>query len=251
MKVQRIHEIESYVKRQGAASLNELCEAFDVSKNTIRRDTNYLIKKGLFEKVYGGVVLKEDNLVSFENRQIKNQEEKRLIGKEAAKLIEEDDLIYVDSGTTTKYLMEFVPPDMSFTVVTNNLDVINTAAQLENIQLLVVGSKYKRKTRSFIEMQNHQILQNFNINKAFMAATGLTLQNGLTNSDMLETQIKKVICEKASQIYVMVDASKFGNSTLLTYAQLDEIDAIISGGAISKEYLSYFKQQNIDLHTAY
>ncbi|MBP1041199.1 DeoR/GlpR transcriptional regulator [Vagococcus sp. BWB3-3] len=251
MKVQRIHEIESYVKRQGAASLNELCEAFDVSKNTIRRDTNYLIKKGLFEKVYGGVVLKEDNLVSFENRQIKNQEEKRLIGKEAAKLIEEDDLIYVDSGTTTKYLMEFVPPDMSFTVVTNNLDVINTAAQLENIQLLVVGSKYKRKTRSFIEMQNHQILQNFNINKAFMAATGLTLQNGLTNSDMLETQIKKVICEKASQIYVMVDASKFGHSTLLTYAQLDEIDAIISGGAISKEYLSYFKQQNIDLHTAY
>lgn len=251
MKVQRIHEIEVYVKRHGAASLNELCEAFDVSKNTIRRDTNYLIKKGLVEKVYGGVVLKEDNLVSFENRQIKNQEEKRLIGKEAAKLIEEDDLIYVDSGTTTKYLMEFVPPDLRFTVVTNNLDVINSAAQLDNIQLLVVGSKYKRKTRSFIEMQNQQILQNFNINKAFMATTGLTLQNGLTNSDMLETQIKKVICAKASHIYVMADTSKFGHSTLLTYAQLDEIDAIISGGSIGKEYRDYFKQQNIDLHTAY
>ncbi|WP_314063907.1 DeoR/GlpR family DNA-binding transcription regulator [uncultured Vagococcus sp.] len=251
MKVQRIHEIESYVKRHGAASLNELCEVFEVSKNTIRRDTNYLIKKGLVEKVYGGVVLKEDNLVSFENRQIKHQEEKRLIGKEAAKLIEEDDLIYVDSGTTTKYLMEFVPPDMSFTVVTNNLDVINSAAQLEHVQLLVVGSKYKRKTRSFIEMQNHQILPNFNINKAFMATTGLTLQNGLTNSDMLETQIKKAICEKAAHIYVMADTSKFGHSTLLTYAKLDEVDGIISGGTLGKEYLDYFHQHNIVLHKAY
>ncbi|MBO0418656.1 DeoR/GlpR transcriptional regulator [Vagococcus fluvialis] len=251
MKVQRIHRIEAYVRQKGAASIKELCAEFYVSKNTIRRDLKHLLETGDFEKVYGGIALKEDTLISFENRQVSQQSQKKLISKKAASLIDDGDLIFVDSGTTTKYLIDYVPKEYQLTVVTNNLDVINVCSERENIELIIVGSKFKSATRSFIEFNNHDIIKDLNIRKAFMAATGISIQNGLTNSDMLETMIKKSICQKSDLIYLLADESKFDRSTLITYSPLNHLDALVSGGEVPKKYKTYLKENDIDLHLAY
>lgn len=251
MKIQRIHRIEDYVRQKGAASIKELCSEFDVSKNTVRRDLKHLLDTGDFEKVYGGIAIKEHSLISFENRQVAQQSQKKMVAKKAASLIDEGDLIFVDSGTTTKYLIDYVPKDYHLTVVTNNLDVINVCAEREHIELIIVGSKFKSATRSFIEFQNHDIIKDLNIKKAFMAATGISIQNGLTNSDMLETTVKKSICEKSDLIYLLADDSKFDRATLITYAPLNALDGLISGGKVSSEYKQFFKENNINLYLAY
>ncbi len=96
MKVQRIQAIENLIHEKGSISLDDLCEQFNVSKNTVRRDIAKLLQKNTIQKVYGGVVSVYNNpeeIRPFENRDTENHTEKQLIGKAAADFIEENDLI--------------------------------------------------------------------------------------------------------------------------------------------------------------
>ena len=244
MKLQRIQQIENHIQQQGSISLDELCRVFNVSKNTIRRDINELEKRGTLKKVYGGVVYVENNLVSFENRNIHNQKEKESIGARAALLIEENDLIYIDSGTTTSQILNNVDPELPFTLLTNNLDIINLAAAMNNVQLILIGNSYKRKTRSFVGIEDEAVVTRYNINKAFMAATGVSITSGLTNSDLMEYRIKKMIVQRAKDIYLLADSSKFDHSTLLTYSPLESIKGIVTTKELPQKYVDF-----CDLHT--
>lgn len=248
MKLNRIHQIEEYIYQNETVTLDELCEKFNVSKNTIRRDINELSDKGVLKKVYGGVVANTTTLKNFESRTIKNQEEKRNISLFAGDFIEPNDIVFIDSGTTTKFMLTNLDPEISFTLLTNNLDIINAAAEFPNVQIILIGNTYKRATRSFINVAEEGTLINFNINKAFMATTGLAFRSGLSNSDRLEWEIKKQIVKRSQTVYLLADNSKFDTAALYTYASLDELDTVISNRPIPEEYQAYFIEHNIDLY---
>ncbi|MBT2574949.1 DeoR/GlpR transcriptional regulator [Bacillus sp. ISL-51] len=251
MKLMRIQEMEEYILKNGAASLDELCEVFNVSKNTVRRDINKLAEKGVIKKVYGGVTSAEKSvLVPYENRTIQNQDEKIKIAHYASRFIEDHDLVFIDSGTTTKSILETLDPNKNVTVLTNSLDIINSASSLKNINLIIIGNNYKRKTRSFVGIDDPNTLNKYNINKAFMSATGTTITHGLTNSDLLEYEVKKKISEKANEVYLLADHSKFGKSTLLTYAPFERLHCIVTSQPLDEEYTKYCKEHQIDIHLA-
>lgn len=247
MKLQRIQQIENYVQQKGSVSLDELCSIFNVSKNTIRRDVNELEKRGILQKVYGGVTAVGNSLESFENRTIYKHSEKVQIGITAAALIKENDLIFIDSGTTTSQILQAVDPDLSFTLLTNNLDTINSAAKMINVQLILIGNSFKRETRSFVGIEDESALTKYNIEKAFMAATGISISNGLTNSDALESRIKKIIAKKAADVYLLADDSKFDKSTLFTYSSLGSLTGIITTRTIPQHYVDFCKTEDIQL----
>ncbi|MGX7419881.1 DeoR/GlpR family DNA-binding transcription regulator [Carnobacterium gallinarum] len=247
MKLQRIQQIEAYIQKQDSTSLDELCQVFNVSKNTIRRDINQLEKSGKLRKVYGGVVSLTTPLISFENRTVHNKENKEAIALRASSLIHANDIIFIDSGTTTSKILNTVDPNLAFTTLTNNLDIINAAAAMNNVELVLIGKTYKRKTRSFVELDTQKNAIPYNISKAFMTATGVSIANGLTNSDLMEHHIKSIIAEKAKEIYLLVDQSKFDHSTLLTYAPLQKVKAIITTRDMPKEYQEFCQQNNIEL----
>ncbi|AFJ64202.1 MULTISPECIES: DeoR/GlpR family DNA-binding transcription regulator [Bacillus] len=251
MKLMRIQEMEEYILKHGATSLDELCEVFNVSKNTVRRDINKLAEKGVIKKVYGGVTSAEKSvLVPFENRTIQHQDEKIKIARYASRFIEDHDLVFIDSGTTTKSMLETLDPDKNVTVLTNSLDIINAASSMKNIDLIIIGNNYKRKTRSFVGIDDPSTLNKYNINKAFMSATGTTITHGLTNSDLLEYEVKKRISEKANEVYLLADHSKFGKSTLLTYAPFDRLHSIVTSQHLDEEYTKYCQEHQIDIHLA-
>jgi DeoR family transcriptional regulator, myo-inositol catabolism operon repressor len=202
MKEKRLQQIEEYIHLVGTVSLDELCQHFQVSKNTIRRDVDHILEKGTVQKVYGGVTSISHHLVPFENRDHTYQTEKAAIGKCAAQFVKEDDIIFIDSGTTTRNIMDFLPQLKNLTILTNSLDVINAAANLDNIALLIVGNHYKQKTKSFVGIDDMKLLDKYNISKAFMAATGVSIANGLTNSDILEYEIKKKVAQKAQELFL-------------------------------------------------
>ena len=112
MKSQRLDMIEEYVLEHKNASLDTLCEKFNVSKNTIRRDVDILLKRGSIMKVYGGVAALETPqtlpLLSYEERGGRFPEEKKEICRRAAELVAEDDTIYIDTGTTCLNLVDFI-----------------------------------------------------------------------------------------------------------------------------------------------
>ncbi|MEK5161699.1 DeoR/GlpR family DNA-binding transcription regulator [Paenibacillus sp. FSL R5-0527] len=250
MRERRLQELEEYIHALGTTSLDELCEHFNVSKNTIRRDIQVLLEKGTIQKVYGGVTSLSQELIPFESRDITNQAVKRAIAKRAAQFVEGNELIFIDSGTTTRSIVEYLPRTGKLTIMTTSLDVINAASHLENVSLLVLGNIYKRDTKSFVGSDELFLLDKYNINKAFMAATGVSVASGLTNSDVMEYEIKKRVAEKAKQVYLLADASKFGRSTLLTYSPLDKLDAIITSQGIPEEYEKYCADKGISVYFA-
>lgn len=250
MRERRLQELEDYIHSLGTISLDELCEHFRVSKNTIRRDIQVLLEKGTIQKVYGGVTSLSQGLIPFENRDTTNKSVKRAIAQRAAEFVDGNELIFIDSGTTTRNLVEYLPRTAKLTILTTSLDVINAASHLDNISLLVLGNMYKRDTKSFVGSDGLLLLDKYNINKAFMAATGVSITSGLTNSDVLEYEIKKRVAEKANQLILLADASKFGRSTLLTYSPLDKVDAVITSPGIPMEYATYCEEHGIAVHIA-
>lgn len=248
MKSRRIEEIKTLTYRLGSITLDELCEIFDVSKNTIRRDINQLELEGSIEKVYGGIKSKNTDVLPFQQRNIKNNTAKMKIGKIASQFVKEGDIIFIDSGTTTSHIMDSFPKDLKCTILTNNFDVIEQCTVLPNISLYILGTFYKHRTRSFINTDGQIDLGNYYITKAFMSSTGLSLK-GATNADPLEHVIKSAICQRADEVILMLDSSKYDKPTLMTYTKLEDIDKFVTDVIPPEEYLIFFDTHNIKVYT--
>lgn len=241
MKSKRIYEIESFIKENKTASIEELRQIFKVSINTIRRDVNQLVDMNVVKKVYGGIELIEDShrAVDYYKRNIENYKSKKHIGELASNEIKTNDIIYIDTGTTTIHMLDYVDKNLTFTIITNSLDIMNKASQFDNVTLFIIGEKYKPRTRSFIGIGSNMLLEKFNINKCFMAATGVNVQNGLSNSEMEENLIKQYITSKANETYILADHSKMGKSTLLTYCDLTDINKMFTDKLPPKILISF------------
>jgi DeoR family myo-inositol catabolism operon transcriptional repressor len=248
MRTKRIQKIKEYILKNGQASLDELCSEFDVSINTIRRDISELEGMGILHKVYGGVEADTTvNLVPFEKRTIKNQDSKKKIAHAAASFIEENDIIFIDSGTTTLALLDTLDINIHLVIFTNSLDIINSASNFLNINLFLVGRNYKHSTRSFVDIEKAFLENQYNINKAFMSATGVSIEKGLTNSDPRENDIKSLFVKKASKIYLLADNTKYNKYKLLSFSQLKDVDTIITDRALPPEYEEYCRKNHVNV----
>ncbi|MDQ0199395.1 DeoR/GlpR family DNA-binding transcription regulator [Neobacillus ginsengisoli] len=246
MKEKRIKKIQEYVIGHQSASLDELVTVFDVSKNTIRRDVQELVDRGELKKVYGGVSAVRKKLESFQDRKIRNKEQKESIVKKASSYVEDGDIIFIDSGTTTIGLFEYLK-ERHLTIFTNSIDFILRAIPFEHLNVISIGGMLDPKTNSFSNPRNLDLLKDYNIKKAFMASTGITLSNGVTNASPLESELKKTIVNRSSEVYLLVDHDKFDKYGLMTYCSLDEIDYLVTDKIPNNSYQEYAKNNGIQL----
>mgnify|MGYP000848137253 CR=1 FL=1 len=250
MKSKRINQIEEYVLNKNTVTLDTLTDVFNVSKNTIRRDIQELVKRGNIKKVYGGVAANSKLLVPFNERQIKNSYAKSLIAKTASNFVKDGDIIFIDSGTTTLNMGEFLKDKNNLTIITNNLNFIINCIKYNNLNIISTGGTLNRKTNSFAGIDSLNLLKNYNINKAFMAATGVSLTNGITNSSPLESEIKRTAVRKSSEVFILADYSKFDICSLVTYCNLDDIDYLITNNLPPEEYVELIEKNSVELIVA-
>ena len=190
--------------------MTELCDLFNVSMNTVRRDVAELRRRGDVEKVYGGVCAVENNgsvLRPFTERQTIADAAKRAICREAAKLLEDGDVVFVDSGTTMVHLVDNLASRQELTIITNNLALVQQAIPYDNLRMIVLPGQLRRKTNSLTGMETVRALRQYNIRKAFLAATGSTL-TGVTNSSPQEYEIKRTALECLSLIHISWNSSR-------------------------------------------
>ncbi len=248
MKTQRLEDVLIYIKQHKTVSLDTLCEVFDVSKNTIRRDVDALKKTGAIEKVYGGVTFVEQkNLIPIGQRNQVLNSEKRIIGKLAASEVEDHDIIFIDAGTTTSTMIPFLSERKHLTVITNSLTVMNDALGYPEIEVISTGGNLLRETNSFIGIEAIKVLENYNIHKAFIGASGISLTSGITNSSSIEAEIKKTIFKVSDQINLLVDHSKFDHSSLVTFAKIELIDRLVTDVKPNQTYIQYCQENNIEI----
>ena len=247
MKVSRLNSIEQYVISRETVSIDELCEVFGVSKNTIRRDLNELEMRGHITKVYGGVTATvPSGAVPTPIRSSLNTVDKSLIGRPAEE-VEDGDTIFIDSGTTTLCLLRFLVAKKRITIITHSLGALSEASKYDNLNIISLGGIYSPTTDSFVGLSAIEALSSMRINKAFMGATGVSLTAGMTNTTFLEAEIKRAVVHRADSIYGMADSSKIGREAIVTFCHLKDLTAFITDREPPKEYVDLCRQENVKL----
>ena len=219
--------------------------------DTVRRDAAQLVSSGAAEKVYGGLkaTRQASVLVPYENRLHSMSDTKRAICARAAGMVRDGDIIFIDSGTTTVHLIDLLQ-DRSITVITNNVEVEMRALDLPNIRLIMVPGELHRKTRSVTGEDSARFLSRYNTNFAFMAATGISQTGGVTNSSPLEYEIKREAVAHAERSVLLVTGRKFGITSLLTYAPLEQFNTVITDKSAPPQWVERMERQGIDVQMA-
>ena len=204
---------------------------------------------GCVQKAYGCILYNYSaaKIIPFHVRSTINQEQKRDACAAAASLIQDNDTIFIDSGSTTCHLMDFMASFKNLTVITSNLDIILRATSMENISLLVCSGELNRKNNSLSPVTGTDILNHFNFSKAFMAASGVSLTHGFSHSYISERHLKQAVLEKPVQHYFIVDNSKFGVKALLNMGPLRLADAICTNKLPEPRYVEFCLNHNISL----
>ena len=216
--------------------LDDLVSLLDTSESTVRRDLDELESERKLHRVHGGAELPHSLQEEFTNQQksIKNIQEKMQVARKAASLISNDDVIFVDAGTTNELLLGYLNQD-NLTVVTNS---IHHAAKLvdKNIQTIIIGGHVKKSTDASIGAVAYEQIKQLNFDKAFLGINGID-EDFLTTPDMEEAVIKKTVIKNARKSYIVTDSSKIGR---VSFAKVDKIEnaTIItnqSSGALMKK----------------
>ena len=216
------------INRQHSVRLNELCELLGTSESTIRRDLTALDEKGLLTKVHGGAIAIHEKFSpvehSMEEKSKLYTEEKEAIAKYAASLVEDGDFVFVDAGTTTEKMIDYLP-EKKATFVTNGFVHAKRLAQ-RGFKVLVLAGEFKLSTEAVVGASCVLTLQNYNFTKSFMGVNAISVSSGLSTPDQSEASVKAAVVRRSKKVYILADHSKFDQITSVTFSSLDKVTII-------------------------
>lgn len=246
MKAARLRDLKGYIKAHRQVSNEELCVAMDISMSTLRRDLQILQDEGFINKVYGGVAYNEPSMLTrYEFRDEQNAAEKNALARLAAGLVADNDVIFVDSGTTTPYILHYITAH-NVTVLTNNAAIVLHAQEYPNLSIFVLPGIYYLETMSFCSPDAVDFLDRYEISKAFLAATGFSYV-GATNSAAWEYTLKKYIAERVDRKYLCLASVKFGVSRPITYCSPEQLTGIVTDRHPEPEMERFLKEKGVEI----
>ena len=232
--------ILAHLKSKRACSLKELMEKFGVSSATIHRDAEELAKRDAVERVRGGLVYKDapdpsGSAAAYQERVVAHRAEKIAAAKKALAKIEEGDILFLDSSTTT-YELALLLAHSDFdhlTVITNAIAVMHLFRKFpSHWSMIALGGNYDVQLNSILGAAAIEQLSHFNITKAFVSAFGLDDKTATTNHERQAEMLRKVL-DAADRRYLMVDHTKLKRKGLYRIAARGGFDAIISDLPVS------------------
>jgi len=253
-KKERISRIINTLLLENAANVRELSKILKVSEMTVRRDLNLLARENIVRLMHGAAVLNplnrpdtdEDRYI-IDKQEVINREKKMRIGKKAVSLIKPDDIIIIDTGSTTGCLTQALPYDISVSVLCFALNILTAVNMRKNCRISFAGGELHRDTLMFESQEGINLIKRFRANKAFISASGVNLKLGVTCSMQYETETKQACISSALENILLVDSSKFGRIKPGYFADIKDFDIVVTDDGIPPEYENYIKDLGIKL----
>lgn len=225
----RLIKMENMILEKQKVSIEELCSAFHLSKNTVRRDLQKLEERGFVTKVYGGAAaVQSSSSDPISTRDKKNKEAKQKIGALASTLVNDNDVIYIDSGTTAVCIIPFLTQKKNITVVTHAMTVLERVTKFPELTVMAVGGQYNPLTNAFFGPETLNSIDELHMSKAFLGCSGLTIEGGLSNETYYEPILKNRVIEHSDQLIIVTDTSKIGHNALRTVCPLTMINTLVT-----------------------
>ena len=231
----RIRKIVNFVKERKSCSIAELMERFGVSSATIHRDIALLAKRDAIERVRGGIIYNDApnaraTSANYQERVVARRAEKIAAARRALALIEEGDIVFLDSSTTV-YELALLLAHADFdhlTVITNAVAIMNLFRKFPpHWSMIGLGGNYDPQLNSILGMSALEQLSRYNVSKAFVSAFGLDDKTATTNHEHQAEMLRKVL-DAADKLYLLVDRIKLGRKGLYRISARGAFNAIIT-----------------------
>lgn len=248
-----LRELE-LLKRNGSVDVQELSKLFLVSEMTIRRDLSDLAKEYNIIRTYGGATINSPDLqlirteASIVGIHSKNWDLKTKIAQKAASLVKNGQRIFIDYGSTTRGMIDFLPEiDHNFIIVTNQLDIAQKSIQKKSCSIVLIGGVImKEASCSFGPIAEDQ-LSSCQLDIAFIGTTAIGSDGYIYDAYTSENSIKRKVVEMAKEIYILADSSKFNKYDLLTITHLEDVTGIITDAGIPESFIEILNNYGVNI----
>jgi DeoR family fructose operon transcriptional repressor len=249
---QRRERIQEYLALHKIVRMDELYQLLDASEATVRRDLEWLEQEGILERTHGGAILSQRMTLEPEylQRATINPEEKRQIGELTASLIEDGDVVFINSGTTTAQVIRNIREDAGITVFTNNLIAVLEVREAR-FERHLIGGEFQPQSNSVAGRFAIDNLRQVYANKAILGVDGISLIHGCTVPSNAEAEVIKLMIERTKgEIFVVADHTKWGVVSNFQIASIDEIDKLITDAQIDSATLESLASHSVKIIVA-
>jgi DeoR/GlpR family transcriptional regulator of sugar metabolism len=249
LKIDRQKQILYELQTHGSVLISELSKKLECSEETIRRDLKEMEAKNKLRRVHGGAFLNEknDKSVPIELRETFFTKEKKRIADHAVKYITENNIIMLDSSTTClKLAQEIIASKINVTIITNSLRICNMCnSTSNNVILICIGGKLRLRTSSFTGYQTTDAHSSYIADKCFISCPSLDIKFGLADNNINESKVRECMLEHSREHFLVVDHTKFKNTSDVIFSDFNKIDTIITDSKLTKEWKDKCKQLDI------
>ena len=248
----RRQRILGLVHEHGELLVSELSQLFAVSEVTIRSDLSTLARRGLVLRTHGGALLPDRSPVelTFATREVSNVELKRRIGQAAAALVEDGESIVLDASTTALQVaraLRVQRPLRDVTVITNGVHTALELLDVPGISTILTGGQVRATAVSLTGALASDLLGRVHASVGFFGARGLTRDQGLTDVNMQEVEMKAAMAARCARVVAVVDHTKLGQVGLATFAPLETLGLVITNAEAEPQVVAELRGAGLDV----
>lgn len=245
-------QIMEALRKDTVIITRDLAKRLDVSESTIRRDVDELESNGLVRRIFGGVVLNTKVIPepSFQTRQVTHRKEKERIGKVAAEWICNGDVVFIDGGTTTPFIIPNLLNHKDISIITCGLNIASAISPTsQNINVILVGGAVHLETQSITGPMALESLKIYGLrcNKAIIACTAISAELGATNRTLERIPLKRMAIEISQEMAIVADGSKIGKCALGIICPIDATHVLFTDGSAPKEDLARIRDCGVEV----
>lgn len=245
---QRRERIQEYLAIHQIARTVDLCEMLETSEATVRRDLEWLEQKGILERTHGGAILNQRMILEqeYQQRAQHHPEEKRRIGELAASLIEEGDIVFINSGTTATQVLQHIRSDSRITVFTNNVSAAIDLGE-PGFHYYLIGGEFQPRSNSLAGRFAIENLKQVYANKVILGVDGMSLKHGCTVPTNAEAEVVRQMIERTKGLVIIAtDHSKWGVVSNFQVAAIDEVDKLVTDDKLDSSAIESLAAHDVE-----
>lgn len=228
----------------GIVNVHEISQELGIHETTIRRDLEKLEKEGKLTRVHGGAILNEEENVelTMNQKMVLNYEAKKVVCKKACEYVQDGDCVFIDGGTTTYSMIEYLA-SKKIKIVTHSDLIIRQIKKCE-AEIITVGGRYLPHYSMSVGASTIAEISKYHYDHCFIGCVGINVDEQMSYTSEQETlDVKRAAMENSDKKYLLIDASKLNVRGFCKFASLDEFDKIIC----NKFYIKEGSIENLEL----
>ncbi len=239
-KEERLIKIVEQVTAAGKLDMRSLSDALDVSVDTIRRDIKELHDQGMLRAIRGGAIAHSPIPLPFRERVVYDTEEKKLIAKKAITLLQDDQVIILDSGTSALAVAKNIPLGLKLTVITNSFAIVNALQNNCDIAIIFAGGRLSRTGYTTIGPETIRAFGNIRADLCFISVYSIHAGVGVTSAQYEDAELKKILVDNSRRVVALATANKTNTAEAFFVCPIAALDMLITDIDPNNEQLSIF-----------